>query len=139
MNKKNKQKGNESTLLNKLAVYAVIIGVIFLVIYIPAQIIKGNRADKIREAEKQARLEIIKKFDEINVERNAPYKISVDIMLRDEVTESELKEIANLIYYDKTGENYDRIFIRYFLWNQTINDIPWATANFEPDLRIKFN
>lgn len=134
MEETNKQHENEPTLLNKMTGYFVMACIVFLVIYIPVQIFKGKKADDVREEKRQARIEILKKFDEISVERDAPYKMSVNILLKKELTETELQEIAKLIYSNKTGESYRRVFITCYL-----HGTMWATAHFNPNLEVKIN
>lgn len=128
MDDQNKPSSKEK--LRAMLITAAMFSVV--IIFFGVIMFRGCSDDNAREEKRQVRMEIIKKFDEISVERDAPHKLSVDILLKKELTEIELREIANLIYSNKTGENYQRVFITCYLHGS-----PWATAHFDPDLEIK--
>ncbi|GJL94545.1 MAG: hypothetical protein DHS20C05_09500 [Hyphococcus sp.] len=62
-------------------------------------------------------------------------KRSVDVLLKERITENELKAIAQKIHGDCT--TYERTFIVYYLPGMKIGAGAWATTHFDPNLKVQ--
>lgn len=63
-------------------------------------------------------------------------KKSLDIRLEKEITKEELAGLANEIK-SKVNEQYQNIFISYYLPSMEVGEGAWATTHFTPDLQVK--
>lgn len=62
-------------------------------------------------------------------------KTNIDIRLKREVSEAELKEIALNIKEERTG--FKMLWIFYYLPGHKVGSGAWATTHFSPDLEVK--
>jgi hypothetical protein len=65
-------------------------------------------------------------------------KCSIDIRLSDKISEGELKRLALKIKAD-LGQEFERIFIVYYLPNMEVGAGGWATTHFNPTLEVSIN
>jgi len=70
----------------------------------------------------------------INTESLKTIKKSIDIRIPEQLTESQLREIAN--YLKRENGNYERLFILYYLPDMKIGSGAWASTHYNPDLEI---
>tara|TARA_B110000037_G_scaffold50024_1_gene61476 strand:- start:3700 stop:4335 length:636 start_codon:yes stop_codon:yes gene_type:complete len=62
-------------------------------------------------------------------------KVNIDIRLKKEVSESELKEIALNIKEER--KNFRMLWIFYYLPGHKVGSGAWASTHFSPDLEVK--
>ncbi len=61
-------------------------------------------------------------------------KKSITIRVQTQLTEEELEEVS--LYLRSQNENYERLFINYYLPEMKIGSFAWATTHFDPTLEI---
>lgn len=72
----------------------------------------------------------------VNEEYLRDIKASLDVILSRNVSRRELKELSNKIY-NQLEHNVDRVFITYYRSRLDIDQGAYATAIFDPSLKIK--
>lgn len=73
----------------------------------------------------------------MNTEAQKPFHMTIYIQIPEQLTESQLKEIATQMKNE--NEVYKMLFIFYLLPNMEIGTYPWASTNYSPNLKIIIN
>ncbi|MDZ4688498.1 MAG: hypothetical protein SH850_25775 [Planctomycetaceae bacterium] len=64
-------------------------------------------------------------------------KLSLDIRLNRRVSSEILKSIAEKTYESEHGRSYERVFLTFYLPGMEVDAGAWATAIFDPKLKVK--
>jgi len=75
------------------------------------------------------------KYEFRSIKSYGPQKCEIWVRLKGQLTEPELKEIANQVRKDH--HSYQRLFIFYLLPGTDIADGAWATSHYNPDIKIE--
>ena len=62
-------------------------------------------------------------------------KVNIEIRLKEEISETDLKEIALSLKEDR--KNFKMLWIFYYLPGQKTGNGAWASTHFSPDLEVK--
>jgi len=73
-------------------------------------------------------------YEIINEESLHNIKTSLNIRLKEKVNKNTLREIANELYSSRN--NFERVFIVYYLPGMEVDKGGWATTHFNPNLEI---
>jgi hypothetical protein len=78
------------------------------------------------------------KYQIVNNETLGSIKRTVDVVLKEKISEEDLKKVA-LEIKNSDSKNYEKIFIGYSLQSDKIrkNKNGWATTHFNPNLEVK--
>jgi len=63
-------------------------------------------------------------------------KCNVHVSLDSEITEQQIKDIANKIHESRT--DYKKLYIFYYLPKMKVGSGCWATSHFLPDMKVEF-
>lgn len=72
----------------------------------------------------------------IHLSKALPHKISMNVRLKEKVTEDQLKALA-LHLKGQVPERADRTFILYWLPGMAVGSGAWASTHFDPQLEVK--
>lgn len=78
--------------------------------------------------------------DYINVEQKIPkIKLSITAYISKRINSDELQKLAEKIYDEYDGKNYENVFIVYLLPNMEFDKGSYAISHYNPELNLKIN
>lgn len=78
--------------------------------------------------------------DYINVEQKIPkIKLSITVYISKRINSDELQKLAEKIYDEYDGKNYENVFIVYLLPNMEFGKGSYAISHYNPELSLKIN
>ena len=73
----------------------------------------------------------------LSIEKNPPWKASLNIEIPRKMTEEELRAGAKQIYKALRGSQYKVVFMLWYLPGMKHDGGAWASTNFNPNLEIR--
>jgi len=126
MDKKNNDKKFDIIIGSVVAVF--IIGMITFVL-------NRNDSQSDNYSSKTDYDEILNEYSIIKKESIPSIKASIDVRLNREFNKTSIEKLARKLKKD-LQEDYDRIFISYYLPGMKVGSGAWATSHFDPDLEV---
>ncbi len=75
-------------------------------------------------------------YEIINSSRIPEIKMSIDVRLKQRVSQEALELIARNLFLENEGPSYDHVFITYYLPDMVVGSGAWSTSHFNPTLEI---
>ncbi len=119
--------------------FEIIVGIVVVAFIIGMLVFVSNRNDRQSDnysySSKTNNDEIFNEYSIIKQELIPSIKASIDVRLNREFKKTSIEKLARKFKRD-LKEDYDRIFICYYLPGMKVGSGAWATSHFDPNLEI---